>query len=516
MSIAKNAPYLKVLQALSLYLLSFVLLVILATQLASAQSKWGKNYPSLNPKAKANTLDLKSGFFINKSKKYAHLPAKIATDYGVLTVAEDRAKKHSRTIQLPVIRVKSLNPTPAAPVFMLGGGPGMTNLRRNLPLYLLANHDIVMVGYRGADGSVIMQSPEFGKAITTGKNPLSENNQQNLAKAWDITQEQLKAKGINVNAYNMISVIDDIDIARKKLGYSKINMRSGSYGTRVAYLYGLKYAKRLQYSLMIAVNPPGRFVWEAGVMDDIFADLGRQWKQNPANLKRSPDIIKTIKKVMANLPDTWGNQSLDSDKIRVIIFNMMYKRSAIPQIFEAFVQAEKGNYAGLTFMSKIYNMMLGEGLGMVWGDLFSKAITADYNPQRNYMKEMTMNPNTVIGSPMSQLFGFIKYSKFKFKPIPAKYRKLQTSKVRALLVSGSIDMSTPAIHATNFLKYLPNAQQVILHNRSHQDMGNYQPKVYRKMVTDFFLTGKIDGSGFKKLPIDFKPKVTLTQMSKGH
>src|SRR5213594_4447888 len=76
-----------------------------------------------------------------------------AADCGTLVVPENRAKADSRLIALPVIRVRATGNNPAEPVFWLQGGPGDSNMGLKPPAWLLANRDVVMVGYRGADGS---------------------------------------------------------------------------------------------------------------------------------------------------------------------------------------------------------------------------------------------------------------------------------------------------------------------------------------------------------------------------
>ena len=70
-----------------------------------------------------------------------------------LSVAENRSDTASRSIEIPVIRVRTLSETSGTPVFWLGGGPGQTNLRTFDFDYFIERHDHVMVGYRGVDGS---------------------------------------------------------------------------------------------------------------------------------------------------------------------------------------------------------------------------------------------------------------------------------------------------------------------------------------------------------------------------
>ncbi len=75
---------------------------------------------------------------------------------GTLTVPENWKDANSRLIALPVVKIPSQSATPTEPIFYLRGGPGFSNLAWNPPVWILENHDVIMVGYRGVDGSVVL------------------------------------------------------------------------------------------------------------------------------------------------------------------------------------------------------------------------------------------------------------------------------------------------------------------------------------------------------------------------
>src|SRR5215210_8509423 len=75
-------------------------------------------------------------------------------DCGTLVVPENRADAHSRLIALPVTRIRARAEHPGTPVFRLEGGPGITNMTCSKASRVAGNHDVVLVGYRGIDGSV--------------------------------------------------------------------------------------------------------------------------------------------------------------------------------------------------------------------------------------------------------------------------------------------------------------------------------------------------------------------------
>lgn len=434
-------------------------------------------------------------------------------EFGILSVLENREKLDSRLIHLPVVKVHSRGENPSEPVFLLAGGPGETNIWKSPPVWLLENHDIVMVGYRGVDGSVSLDSPEVAEALKVKERPFSPEHLEKLGKAYYAAFQRLKREGVDIDRYTMVDVVDDLEEARKAMEYGQVNLYSASYGTRLAYIFGLKYPSSVHRSLMISVNPPGHFVWEPEKVDEQLRYYAELWKRDPVAAARTPDLLQTIQSVLARLPRKWLIFTADPEKIRAGMFMFLYHRDSAAQVFDAFVAAEGGDYSGLALLSFLYNRMMPKALN--WGDNASKALSADYDPARDYETEM-MPPGSILGSPVSKLLGVMKYGGWPIKPIPEQYRRLQPSEVETLMVNGSIDFSTPAENARDeLLPFLTNGHLVILSEMGHsQDVVNAQPDAFRHLAEAFFLEGIVDDSKFHYLPMNFTPSRSAPEMAK--
>ena len=466
-------------------------------------------FPSAEEVAQA-----KAGDLILKARTYEIRKKQYKADFGTLTVPENRNRADSRLIHLPLVRILETGENPAEPVFLLTGGPGQTNIWKSPPEWLLACHDIVMVGYRGVDGSVSLDCPEIIKALKKAKeNPLSSGNLEKMGKAYYAAFQRLKKEGIDIDKYTMVDVIDDMEDARKALGYKKINLFSRSYGTRVAYIYGLRYPGSIHRSLMVGVNPPGHFVWEPGMVDVQLKHYAELWKDDPQASSRSSDLIKTIQDVLKSLPRKWLIFRIDPDKIKIGTFMFLYHRNSAAQVFDAYVAAEKGDYSGLALLSVMYDRMIPKALN--WGDNASKAMSADYDSSRDYEAEM-MPSGSILGSPMSALLGSMKYGGWPIKPIPEEYRKLQYSDVETLMVNGNIDFSTPSAYAKNeLLPYLRKGKLVVLAEMGHcDDVMNIQPEAFHHLAQTFYLKGIVDDSQFQYEPMNFVPSPSAPEMAK--
>jgi hypothetical protein len=95
-----------------------------------------------------------------RSCSYATENGAYDADCGTLVVPENRAKPWSRLIALPITRIRARSDHPAEPIFRLEGGPGITNMEFKNASRFAGDRDVVLVGYRGVDGSSVLDCPE--------------------------------------------------------------------------------------------------------------------------------------------------------------------------------------------------------------------------------------------------------------------------------------------------------------------------------------------------------------------
>jgi hypothetical protein len=133
-----------------------------------------------------------------KPCKYKAGEIEYAADCGTLVVPENRSASDSRLIALPVIRIRALNGGSAEPIFFLLGGPGKTNLDFKDLAGLADERDFVQVGYRGIDGSSVLDCPETIKAIKAADDMLSETALNNFSASIAKCAERLQSEGVDI------------------------------------------------------------------------------------------------------------------------------------------------------------------------------------------------------------------------------------------------------------------------------------------------------------------------------
>ncbi len=420
----------------------------------------------------------------------------------ILSVPENRQTSGSRQITVPVMRLSATGAAPAEPIFRLEGGPGKSNLKFNHPAALLENHDIVQVGYRGVDSSVILDCPEFKEALEgQGDDLFGEESRAGMATAMQDCAQRLRQEGIDLDGYNIAEVIGDIDAARLALGYDRIHLLSESYGTRIAILYAQHYPDNVARLAMIGVNPPGRFVLEPEIIDyqlGLYADL---CAKDVHCSQRTSNLAETMRQINADMPERWFLFSIDPGKVKVVALAQLFHADTAPMAFDAYLAAAEGDASGLAFMSLAYDLQVP---GMAtWGDMIAKGYSADFDPDRDYGELAA--PDSIMGSPIPQLlWPFAEH--WPQDLMSEEYRRVRPSTVDTLIINGNLDFSTPAENATKeLLPALENGREIILSDMGHtEDLWYAQPKATIHLLRTYFDTGEVDDSLFEHQPVKFE------------
>ena len=161
-----------------------------------------------------------------------------------LAVFENRTTKRGRVIPLRIVVLRSAAANPDLdPVFYLAGGPGQaaTEVLRGRWSGLRSTRDLVFVDQRGTGGSNALICPFYGPP-----GDVQSYFDQFLPPAKvRACREQLERKA-DLGQYTTANSADDLDEVRAALGYDRINLIGGSYGTRLAMEYVRRYEPRVR------------------------------------------------------------------------------------------------------------------------------------------------------------------------------------------------------------------------------------------------------------------------------
>ena len=432
-----------------------------------------------------------------------------AADCGTLVVPENRLDPRSRLIALPVTRVHATGSPRRAPVFYLQGGPGVTNMEFPYASRFTTHHDVVLVGYRGVDGSVKLDCPEVVSSLSGTKDLLATSTLEAYSAAFRACATRLTDSGVDLAGYNMVQRVDDMEAARTALGYRSINLISESAGTRTAMVYSWRHPHSIHRSVMLGANPPGRYLYEGTTIDRQIKHYGDLCAKDAACRSQTTDVAGTIRSEAQHLPTRWGPLPIKPGNVKLTTFyGFMHATQASapltgPQTIGSWAAAADGDPSGLWLLSLMADLVIPTS--HVWGDVPATA-QIDAAAGAAYYAGHT-GRGTIIGNPFTDSLwgngGLV--TAWPHAAEVDEYSKLRPTDVETLLISGDLDFATPAEFATNeLLPTLRHGHQVVLHNLGHTgDTWTYETAASSRLINTYFDTGRVDDSAYPQRRMSF-------------
>jgi len=95
---------------------------------------------------------------------------------------------------------------------------------------------------------------------------------------------------------------------------------SESAGTRVAMIYAWRYPKSIHRSVMIGVNPPGNFLWDAKTTGEQIRRYSALCAKAASCRSRTPNLAASVKSVFAHVPSHWGLLPIENGDFKAAAF----------------------------------------------------------------------------------------------------------------------------------------------------------------------------------------------------
>jgi pimeloyl-ACP methyl ester carboxylesterase len=473
----------------------------------------GDDVLALPAGAQSGDLDLEECTYGTESGDYE-------ADCGTIVVPENYADPDARLIVLPVIRIRALSEYPSEPIFALEGGPGITNTIFRQASRYADNHDVVLVGYRGVDGSVRLDCPEVVSTIERLSDWLAEESFRSYGDALRACADRLTSEGVDLNGYGLPQQVDDFETVRTALGYERINLLSQSAGTRTALIYSWRYPHSIHRSVMIGANPPGHFLWDPKINDEQISRYSEHCAGDASCSERTDNLEALISRTSANMPERWQFLSINPSRVKFwSFFGLMESIEndqtpvSAPMALDAWISAAEGDASGLWavyLLSKLFPMPF------VWGE-YADAGVLDAAAASNYFSAHERNEDNLGWVASAFVWGGGQLGEsWPSAPTDSEYNEMRDSEVETLVISGELDVSTPPQGATEeLLPYLSNGHQIVFEGMGHTgSFFEVQPDASSRLIHTYFDTGEIDDSLYTPISVDFSPSMTLTGLGK--
>ena len=297
------------------------------------------------------------------------------------------------------------------------------------------------------------------------------------------------------------------------LGYGRIDLVSESAGTRYAMVYAWRYPKNVHRYVMIAVNPPGHFLWDAKTTDEQIARYSALCAKDAHCSKRTDDLAATMRQT--DVPKRWGFLPIKEGNVRTASFYGLMESTSeagplsAPATLDAWLSAADGDASGFWFQSLLADIAFPTAF--VWGDVAAMA-QADEGHARRYFasgEHLAATDFTWGGGSLIDAW--------PSAPGDGEYDRVRVSDVETLLIGGELDFATPPQVATKeLLPYLPNGHEVVLQGFGHSStFWTQQPDAGRHLINTYLASGRVDDSRYQPQQVDFTPEVAHTALAKG-
>ncbi len=302
--------------------------------------------------------------------------------------------------------------------------------------------------------------------------------------------DELRARGIDLGAYNVIENAADINDLRQALGYTKWNLAGGSYGGMLEQVEIRDFPAGVRSAVLFSPVPIGMLGGDnvssfARSLDKVF----KLCKSNKGCSETYPHLKKTFYatidslrlhplKVYVHSGDN-GNESyvVNSQDFVHLIFEMLYNENGIsyfPATVNAFYRRDK----------KAVSKILSSGMGtdyQISEGMFLSDVCYDAPASRSkWEAEAAAHPDL-------KAIGFWNDACTYWEPehaTPAELRPVK-SDIPVMVINGYLDPITPPEKIKIVLNGFSNAQHVMLKDGTHSEPGERTIGCIRSLVSKF-------------------------------
>ena len=403
---------------------------------------------------------------------------------GTYQVWEDREARRGRKIALNVVVLPALEGAAPEAFTFLDGGPGAAATRDAAGFAgqkeLRRHRDILLVDQRGTGKSNPLDCDFYGPdSHTKGADPRLLAGELFPAEAVRQCRDRL-AKVADLKLYTTALGMDDLDEVRAWLGYPKLDVEGGSYGTTAAQVYLRRHPGAVRTVVLDGVAPvdepiPLHHAYAGQrAIDLLFAECAAE----PACHAAFPHLPEELRAVIARaehgvtvrIPDPRTGATVEVTADRGTIAEglrfMMYGANA-QKVPLAVHQAYEGDMAQLVTLAVERRAALDSILSM--GMNFSVTCAEDL-PFIDAATTARETAGTMLGDYRVREQKRV-CELWPRGSIPADAREPVRSDVPVLLFSGERDPVTPPEFGARVAKWLPNSLFLVVPHGSHGAEG---------------------------------------------
>lgn len=230
-----------------------------------------------------------------------------------IEVPENRAVENSQKIRLGFVVLpqkisqNKVKTKAANPIVYLSGGPGgsatWTARGPRFPLFIAMTEvaDVVVFDQRGTGLSRNHLSDCTYEHDIPDQQPLTQKSfLRNMTQAASYCAAQWRSAGIDLNAYNTLASVEDLEALRKALGVKKIDLWAISYGTHLALAMAKKYPNSINKMVLASAEGLDETIKLPNHSDAQLKRIAAEISADESARQKYPDLLKLMRDTMAS------------------------------------------------------------------------------------------------------------------------------------------------------------------------------------------------------------------------
>jgi pimeloyl-ACP methyl ester carboxylesterase len=394
-------------------------------------------------------------------------------------VFEDRAAKTGRKIALNIVILPALSAKPAPdPLFVFAGGPGQgaATVVRAAGDYLIKlrrERDIVFIDQRGTGASNPLNCNLVGNKDEMRGYFVDGMTVENLREC----RAQLE-KLANLELYTTSIAVDDFVEVRQALGYDKINLLGGSYGTFSGLVYIRQHGDRVRTAMLEGVSPVDAKVYlpfAKGVEHSLermfgdcaadkecnasFPNLRTEFKELTGKLVKQPVAFEATNPLNGKRESITMSRESFAEQIRTMLYIPIYWRW-LPLLIHEANRNNFGPFATIAYANvRSISDQIARGMQL-------SVVCAEDVPFMSEEEIKRETSGTFYGDNRVRIIikACEQWPKGK---VARSFSEPVKSDVPILMITGDLDPVAPPWLAASAARSLPNSRHITIPNTGH-------------------------------------------------
>jgi pimeloyl-ACP methyl ester carboxylesterase len=413
-------------------------------------------------------------------------------------------------IKLPLVRFRSKAAKPSAPIIYLAGGPGgsgVTSAKRDqyfpAAMALREVGDVIFFDQRGTGAAEPSLAVDLRFDVPSDEPIASDKSRQLFRATADSAARIVRARGIDLAAYNTQENADDIESIRLALGAEKISLWGHSYGSHLALAYIKRHGAHVGRAILGGINGLDQRWRYPSEGESWLTAVDSATRMDPRLKSVMPDFLGTARQAIAKLASnparvTVNGQTahIGADEIRTLIVLQGGESDFVKRLPLMVSNLDKGDVAQYAPAVRAVLRNRPVGTTMTYAMHIASGVSPrqleriDREAQRSILAD-------AINYPFSDA-GF--RAAWGVNDLGEQFRSPVVSSVPALFISGTLDGRTSLAAANEVRKGFRNSTQAIVRGAAHDIYGETPQLI--DLMRRFMLGDKLRNTTLT-VPVEF-------------